>query len=65
MFECRRIQIVSYISPCPKKKIKWIKDFNIKPGTLHPIDMKVHSILEHLAQLYRAKLAQTQKLTRK
>ena len=37
-----------YLSPCTKLKSKWIKDLNIKPATLNPIEEKVGSTLERI-----------------
>ena len=37
---CRRMQIDPFLSPCTKFKYKWIKDLNIKPGTLNLIEEK-------------------------
>ena len=42
----RRIQIDQYLSPCTKLKSKRIKDLNIKPDTLNPIEKKVGNSLE-------------------
>jgi hypothetical protein len=38
---CRRMKMVLYLSPCTKLKPKWIKDLNIKLGTLNVIEEKV------------------------
>ena len=43
---CRRRQIDPYLWPCTKLKSKWIKDLNIKPTTLNPVEEKVGSTLE-------------------
>ena len=43
------MKIDPYLSPCTKLKSKWIKDLNIKPDTLDPIEEKVGKSLE-LAQ---------------
>ena len=40
------MQIDPYLSSCTKLKLKWIKDFNIKPATLNLIEEKVGSTLE-------------------
>ena len=40
------MKIDPYLSPCTKLKFKWIKDLNIKPGTLNLIEEKVGSSLE-------------------
>ena len=45
---CRRIKIDPYLSPCTKLSSKWIKDFNIKLGTLNLIEEKVRSTLERI-----------------
>ena len=42
------MQIDPYLSPCTKLKSKWIKELNIKPGTLNLIEKKVGSSLEHI-----------------
>jgi hypothetical protein len=34
------MEIDPYISPYTKFKFKWIKDLNIKPDTLNPIERK-------------------------
>jgi len=36
-----------HLSPCTKLKSKCIKDFNMKPDTLHIIEEKVENGLEH------------------
>jgi hypothetical protein len=36
------------LSPCTKLKFKWIKDLNIKPGTLNLIGEKVGKSLEQI-----------------
>ena len=40
------MKINPYLSPCTKLKSKWIKDLNIKPDTLKPIEEKVGKSLE-------------------
>jgi hypothetical protein len=40
------MKIDPYLSPCTKLKSKWIKDLNIKPDTLNPIEEKVGKSLE-------------------
>jgi hypothetical protein len=40
------MKIDPYLSPCTKLKSKWIKDFNIKPDILNPIEEKVGKRLE-------------------
>jgi hypothetical protein len=35
------MKIYPYLSPCTRLKSKWIKDLNIKPDTLNPIEEKV------------------------
>ena len=42
------MKIDPYLSPCTKLKSKWIKDLNIKPATLNPIEEKVGKTLEHI-----------------
>ena len=42
------MKIDSYLLPCIKLKSKWIKDLNINPTTLHPIEEKVRNTLEHI-----------------
>ena len=37
-----------FISPCTKLKSKWIKDLQIKPGTLKLSEEKVGKSLEHI-----------------
>jgi hypothetical protein len=34
-----------YLSPCTKLQSKWIKDLNMKPGTLKPTELKVEIAL--------------------
>ena len=41
-------KIDPYLSPCTKLKSKSIKDLNIKPTALNPIEEKVGSSLEHI-----------------
>jgi hypothetical protein len=41
MSACRRLQIGPYLSLCTKLNSKWIKDLNIKPGTLNLREEKV------------------------
>ena len=48
MSACRRMQIDSYLSPCPKLKPKWIKDLNINPDTLNLIEENVGKSVEHI-----------------
>jgi hypothetical protein len=45
---CRRMQIISFLSLCPKLKSKWIKDLHIKPDTLKLLKEKVGESLEHV-----------------
>ena len=40
------MQINPYLSPCTKHKSEWIKDLNINPVTLNPMEEKVGSSLE-------------------
>jgi hypothetical protein len=42
----RKMQIVSFLSPCTKLKSKWIKDLHIKPDTLHLIEEKMEKRFE-------------------
>jgi hypothetical protein len=42
------MQIVPFLSPCPKLKSKWIKDLHIKPDTLNLIK-KVGKSLKHIS----------------
>ena len=42
----RKIKISTYLSPCTKFKSKWIKDLNMKPDTLTPIEEKLGKIIE-------------------
>jgi hypothetical protein len=37
-----------YLSPCTKLKTRWIKDRNIKLGTLNLIEEKVGNTHEHI-----------------
>jgi hypothetical protein len=46
MSACRRMQIVTYLSPCTKVKSKWIKDLNIKLSILNLKEQKVGNSLE-------------------
>jgi hypothetical protein len=38
---CKKTRIDPYSSPCTKLKSNWIRDLNIKPDTLNPIEEKV------------------------
>jgi hypothetical protein len=40
------MKIDPYLSPCTKRKSKWIKDLNIKPDTLELINEKVGKSLK-------------------
>ena len=42
------MHIDPYLSPFTKLKSKWIKDCNIKPGTLNLIEEKMGNNLEHI-----------------
>jgi hypothetical protein len=42
------MQIDSFLSPCTKLKLRWIKDFHIKPDTLKLIEEKVGKSLEQM-----------------
>jgi len=46
MSECRRIQRDPDLLLCTKFNSKWIKDLNIKPGTLNLIKEKVGNSFE-------------------
>jgi hypothetical protein len=50
-----RIHIDSYLSACTKHKSKRIKDLNIKPDTLNPIENKVENYLEHRRKFSKKK----------
>jgi hypothetical protein len=59
------MKIHPYLSPCRKLKSKWVKDINIKPGTLNLIDEKVVNRLELIGTggsfLNRTPMAQAQR----
>jgi hypothetical protein len=40
------MKIDPYLSPCTKLKSKWIKDLNVKQGTLSQIEEKMEKNLE-------------------
>ena len=42
------MQINPFLSPCPKLKSKWIKEFFIKPDTLKLIEEERGKCLEHM-----------------
>jgi hypothetical protein len=46
MSPCRKMQIDPYLSSCKNLKFNWIKNLNIKPDTLNPIDEKLGKSLE-------------------
>jgi hypothetical protein len=45
---CRRMQIVSFLSPCTKLKSKWIKELHRKPETLKCIEEKAGKNLKDM-----------------
>jgi hypothetical protein len=57
------MKIDPYLPPCTKLKSKWIKELNIKPGTLNLIEEKVGKSLELVGTggnfLNRTSMAQT------
>jgi len=63
----RRMEIDPYLKPCTKLKFRWIKDLNIKLGTLNPIEEKAGNCLENIGTgdkfLNRTLVAQTLKST--
>jgi hypothetical protein len=63
---CRKMKIDLYLSPCTKIKSKWIKNLNIKPGTLNLIEEKLGKIFELIGTggyfLKRIPMAQSSKI---
>lgn len=42
----KKITLDSYLSTCTKLSCKWIKDFNIRPGSLKPTEEKGQNTLQ-------------------
>jgi len=48
MSASKGMQINPFLSPCTKRKPKWIKDLNIKPDMLKLIEEKLGKHLEYM-----------------
>jgi hypothetical protein len=48
MSACERLKLDPYLSPCTNINSKWIKDLNIRPGTLKQLQERVGHTWEHI-----------------